>query len=380
MNSQKNLSWVKEALDFCVEKVTANTEEFFTLVPPSASVNNRYIPQENTDWTGSFWIGMLHLAKEYTKSEAFDDVIASQMAAFRRRLDENIGLNTHDIGFLYTLSAVASYRISPSEEAKKMIIDAADELMTRYHPKAKIIQAWGNLDQANERGRMIIDCNMNLPLLYIASQLTGNDSYKDVAYNHAIQASKYIIRDDHSTYHTYYMDVDTGEGKYGKTHQGATDDSCWARGQAWAVYGFVLSYLYTGDDEFLSDASKLADYFLARLPADKICYWDLDFTSGEKQERDSSAAAILACGLLELSKQLPLVNPNKEKYNQWALAILYSLTESYTTKDVPESNGILLHAVYAKPDGKGIDECCIWGDYFFMEALIRVYKSWNSYW
>ena len=380
-NSNKNLSsWVKDALDYSVKKVTQNLDEFKTLVPPSASTNNRYIAQANTDWTGSFWIGMLHLAKEYTDSDKFDGVIHSQMAEFRRRLDGHIGLNTHDIGFLYTLSAVANYKLTKSEDARKMIIEAADQLMTRYHPKAKIIQAWGNLDQKNERGRMIIDCNMNLPLLYIASRLTGDAAYENVAYNHALQASRHVIRKDNSTYHTYYMDVDTGAGKFGKTHQGATDDSCWARGQAWAVYGFVLSYLYTGDSRFLGDASKLADYFLARLPEDKICYWDLDFTSGTDQERDSSAAAIFTCGLLELAKQLPLVDENRERYNKLAVGILHSLAKSYTTKDIPESNGLLLHAVYAKPDGKGIDECCIWGDYFFMEALMRVNSSWNSYW
>ena len=371
--------WVEHALKYAVSKITENTEEFFTKVPSPASIKNRYLPKENNYWTASFWIGQLWLAKEYTMDSRFDDVINAQMNEFKKRLDEKIELNHHDIGFLYSLSAVAQYRLTGSESAKKMIVEAADELMKRYHSESGIIQAWGNLDNMKERGRMIIDCNMNLPLLYVASQLTGNSSYKQVAYGHAKQAKRYIIRKDYSTYHTYYMDPVTGAPKYGKTAQGFSDSSCWARGQAWGVYGFALSYTYTGDASFLEAASKLADYFLMRLPDDFVCYWDLDFTSGD-EERDSSAASILVCGLLELSKQLPLADPNKERYNQVALKILYALATNYTTAQVPKSNGLLLHAVYAKPDGKGVDECCIWGDYFYMEALIRVSKSWYSYW
>ena len=371
--------WIEQALGQAVAKISANTVEFYTLVPGPASVNERYLPEKNDYWTASFWVGMLWLAKEYTKDAQFDEAITAQMVEFKKRLDEKIGLNTHDIGFLYTLSAVAEYRLTGSVSAKEMIIRAANELMTRFHPVSGIIQAWGNLNNIEERGRMIIDCNMNLPLLYVASQLTGDETYKQAAYSHAKQAAKYIIREDHSTYHTFYMDTVTGEPKHGKTAQGYSDDSCWARGQAWGIYGFALSYLYTGDETFLDAASKLADYFLKRLPDDKVCYWDLDFTTGD-EERDSSAAAILVCGLLELSKQLPLSNPKKEIYNQSALEILHALSTNYTTVKQPESNGLLRHAVYAKPDGKGINECCIWGDYFYMEALTRVNKSWYSYW
>jgi len=371
--------WIEEALKQAVKKISENTVEFETLVPTPASINNRYEAVVNDYWTASFWIGQLWLAKEYTKDAQFDAVISAQMREFKKRLDEKIGLDNHDIGFLYTLSAVAAYRQTGCVDAKQMVIRAADELMTRYHSESGIIQAWGNLNNMEERGRMIIDCNMNLPLLYVASQLTGDESYKKAAYNHVKQAQKYIIREDYSTYHTYYMDPITGEPKYGRTCQGASDDSCWARGQAWGVYGFTLSYLYTGDETLLASASKLADYFLERLPQDKVCYWDLDFTMGD-EERDSSAAAILVCGLLELSKQLPLSDPKKEIYNQTALEILQSLAMSYTTKDVPESNGLLLHAVYAKPESKGVDECCTWGDYFYMEALTRMNKSWYSYW
>ncbi len=371
--------WLKEELDFVVKKILENKREFFEKVPAAASIEQRYPAEDNTYWTASFWVGMLFLAKEYMESNELDEIIASQMNQFKKRLDENIELNTHDIGFLYSLSSVADYRVTGNEAAKEMAVEAADKLMTRYHPKAKIIQAWGDLDDPEQQGRIIIDCNMNLPLLYFASQVTGDDKYKDAAYAHGKQAAKYIIRPDDSTYHTYYMDTVSGEPKYGKTAQGYSDDSCWARGQAWGIYGFTLSYLYTGDTSFLDAASRLADYFIAHLPKDKVCYWDLIFTSGE-EERDSSAAAIAVCGLLELSKQLPLSNPKKDRYNRVAAEILVSLANNYTTKNTLASNGILLHAVYSKPDNKGVDECNIWGDYFYLEALMRMYKSWYPYW
>jgi unsaturated chondroitin disaccharide hydrolase len=262
--------------------------------------------------------------------------------------------------------------------ARETAIKAADKLITRYHEKAKILQAWGDLSDPEQRGRMIIDCNMNLPLLYFASKETSDRKYYDIAVNHAEQAAKYIVREDSSTYHTFYMDTETGEPLYGKTAQGYSDKSCWARGQAWGVYGFVLSYVHTGDRKFLDISEKLANYFLNRLPEDDICYWDLDFTEGN-EERDSSAASIMACGLLELSKHLPVSNEYRELYENAAVKMIKSLAENYTTKNV-NSNGILLHAVYSKPGGNGVDECCIWGDYYYLEALIRTEMSWRMYW
>jgi len=369
---------VKSYLDFAVSKVIQNKDDFYDYVPAAASVNLVYPKEENIDWTASFWPGMLYISSEYLQDGSLDEIIENQMKSFERRLENNVELNTHDIGFLYTLTAGAEYRLKRSNRSKQMIKDAADKLMIRYHEKAGIIQAWGDLNNPDERGRMIIDCNMNLPLLYLASQITGDVKYFNAAYSHVKQASKYIVRDNYSTYHTFYMDVETGEPKFGKTAQGYSDNSCWARGQAWGIYGFTLSYRYTGDESLLQVASHLANYFLDHLPEDKICYWDLDFTSGP-EERDSSAAAIAACGLLALSKELPETNEKKRYYAEEAIEIVRSLGKNYTTKN-ESSNGILMHAVYAKPDGKGIDECNIWGDYFYMEALISLYKSWFPYW
>lgn len=225
---------------------------------------------------------------------------------------------------------------------------------------------------------MIIDCLMNLSLLYNISEITGEKKYKEAAEHHAKQAQKYLVREDYSTYHTYYMNVDTGEPIKGVTAQGYSDNSAWARGQAWGVYGFALSYAHTGDKTFLETASRIADYYLERLPEDFVPYWDLYFQEGDEY-RDSSSAGILACGLLELSKHLPVLDPRKKEYEETAVRIVKSLFENYTTeKDL--SNGIIKHGVYAIPFHVGVDECCIWGDYFYVEALMRLRNVWNMYW
>ncbi|MGX7133040.1 glycoside hydrolase family 88 protein [Enterococcus songbeiensis] len=375
-----DLTWLTKEVDFVLKKIRENQDQFHSLVPPAASKNLVYQPEENIDWTASFWVGMLFLAKEMTQSNDYDQTIASQMESFQHRLDNRIELETHDIGFLYVLSAIADYQVNHNEKSKSMAIKAADLLMERYSPKAQIIQAWGDLEDKEQQGRMIIDCLLNLPLLYFASEMTGEDSYKKAAYAHAKQTQKYIVRPNNTTYHTYYFDIETGKAKFGKTQQGYSDESCWARGQAWGIYGFTLSYLHTGDSTFLETAKNLADYFIKELPADKICYWDLIFTDGSGEERDSSAAAIAACGLLELSRQLPLSDEKHQLYETVALEIMKQLAENYTTKDTPESNGILLHGVYDKKSDKGVDECMIWGDYYYVEALTRLAISWYRYW
>ncbi|MEA4830884.1 MAG: glycoside hydrolase family 88 protein [Enterococcus thailandicus] len=376
----EKLEWLQEEIEFAVNKVRENLKTFQETVPPAASEGLVYPEEENIDWTASFWVGMLFLAKELTNATEFDATIEKQMASFKHRLENKIELETHDIGFLYSLSAVADYQVNKHEASKKLAIQAADLLMERYSPTAQIIQAWGNLNDPAQRGRMIIDCLMNLPLLYFASEQTGDESYKKAAYAHAKQTQKYIVRPNNTTFHTYYFDVKTGEPIEGKTQQGYSDDSCWARGQAWGIYGFTLSYNHTGDYQFLETAKAVADYFISQLPKDQVAYWDLLFNDGSGQERDSSAAAIAVFGLLELAKQLPLSDPKHEEYEAVAIKIMQALAQKYTSKKSERSNGLLLEGVYDKNSNKGVNECMIWGDYYYLEALTRLAKSWYSVW
>lgn len=371
-------SWIQEAIDYVAKQTDNNLEVFSEQFPAPSSEALIYPKWENVEWTPGFWTGMLWLLYEDTNDKKYLEVLNSLITTFEKRLDEDTTLETHDIGFLYTLSTLAGYKIRKEKKYLDLSLRAADRLMDRYHKKAEIIQAWGNLSDPVQQGRMIIDCMLNLPLLYDMSEITGNLEYRNAAYHHAKQAEKYLVREDFSTYHTFYMDVRTGEPIKGTTAQGYSDQSAWARGQAWGVYGFVLSYVHTEDHSFLETAMKIADYFIDRLPKDFVPYWDLYFQEGDEY-RDSSAAGILACGLLEISKHLAITNPIREKYEETALNIIYSLYKNYTTAG-EMSNGILKHAVYSIPHGNGVDECCIWGDYYYLEALMRLKKSWNLYW
>jgi unsaturated chondroitin disaccharide hydrolase len=369
----------KAALDYALGKIKNNIALFGDLYPGPAGHNTIYPLTKNSGWTSSFWPGMLFLAWENTGDETFRRAGESRVAGFRERLDKGIETETHDLGFLYTLSCVAPWRLFGNAVARETAIMAADQLLFRRHEKAGIIQAWGNLDDPGQRGRIIIDCAMNLPLLYWAAGETGRPHYREAAARHINTANAYLIREDWSTFHTYFFDAATGMPLRGNTAQGYSDSSCWARGQAWGIYGNALSYRYLRDPELREKARGLARYFLNRLPEDLVAYWDLIFAAGA-EERDSSAAAIGACGLLELSAALDEGDADKGPFKNAALCIMASLAKSYTTRENPGSTGLLLHGVYSKPDGKGVDECTIFGDYFYMEGLTRICRSWNPYW
>ncbi|KKI92182.1 glucuronyl hydrolase [Bacillus sp. SA1-12] len=374
--------WVEKALEHVLKKIDQNLTRFGEDFPSASTKDSKYlkVSGDDVDWTEGFWTGMLWLAFEITNDQKYKRIADIQVKRFKERIKKQIKTNTHDLGFLYSLSCVSAYKLTGNQEAKEAALLAADLLIMRYHEKAGILQAWGDLNNPEESGRMIIDCNLNLPLLYWATEETGDKRYATLARNHIQNAKKYLVRNDASTFHTYFMDVVTGEPIAGKTHQGYSDDSCWSRGQAWGIYGFTLNYIYTKDTSLLELSKTLANYFLNRLPKDHVCYWDLIFTEGSGQERDSSAASISVCGLLEMIKHLPLLDEEKVLYEHAALIILKSLSENYTTIESDQQHGLLRHGVYNKPRAIGIDESNLWGDYYYFEALVRLSKSWNLYW
>jgi len=353
--------------------------EFGDKFPAEAAVDGRYPLTENVEWTTSFWTGQLWLAWEMSGDEVFREMAEKHVRSFGARIAGRHDTNTHDLGFLYTLSCVAAWRLTGNRDARGFSLLAAEALLERFHPRAKIIQAWGDLKDPTQAGRMIIDCTMNLPLLYWATEQTGDPRFAEAAKAHVQQSATYLIRPDASTYHTYYMDVETGAPRYGNTQQGYADDSCWSRGQAWGIYGFLLSYIYTGDRDMIALSKRLANYFLNRLPEDYVCHWDLALL-GTDALRDSSSAAIAVCGLLELVKHLPVTDPDRARYQQWAEGIMSSLTKHYLAGSDEACNGLLKHSVYHLASNKGVDECSSWGDYFYVEALMRVTQSWKLYW
>lgn len=374
---------VQRGIQNAVTVLRHNLPEFTHKFQACNSENNFYPPVENSDWTDGFCTGEYWLAYEATGDDAFKQAALIQVDSFLNRIINRIVVDHHDMGFLYSPSCVAAYKLTGSETGRKAALLAADNLMARFQEKGQFFQAWGTLG-AEDNYRLIIDCLLNLPLLYWASEQTGDARYREKAVAHTRTSLQNLIRPDNSTYHTYFFDKTTGEPLRGVTAQGYRDGSAWARGQAWGVYGLALSYRYTQDPQCIDLFYKVTDFFLSRLPADLVPYWDLDFTDGDGEPKDSSAAAIAACGMLEMAKYLPA--EKAAYYTDMAKKIARALLLGYAVQSPEVSNGLLLHGVYAKKsphntvNNRGVDECNTWGDYFWLELLTRLAKDWQLYW
>lgn len=367
--------WLDTQLTNCIKKIEKNMKRFGNQFPSACGTNGQYRLKENDDWTNGFWTGMLWLSYEATKNEKFLLQAMQNIASFQERLDNHFVLDHHDIGFLYSLSAGAGYKITHNEDCKATLLQAADVLMARFQPNGEFIQAWGKYGAAKEY-RLIIDSLINLPLLFEASRLSNDTRYADVAKKHYHTLMNTVIRENATTFHTYYFNPETGAPSHGATHQGNSDESIWARGQSWAVLGIPLDESFLHSNPFPPNYPAIVDCFIEHLPADLVPYWDFDFTDEMPSAKDSSSLAIAACGLLEASKM-------KAYPDAKALAkgMIYQLGELYTPKEDEENEGLLLHGVYAYAEGKGIDEPNLWGDYFYLEALMRLTnEEWQRYW
>lgn len=346
------------------------------------SENGFYKGIENDYWTTGFWTGALWLAWEHSGDPRLLETAQKQVNSFLNRIEKKIEVDHHDMGFLFTLSSVAGWKLIGNETAKKAALLAADQLLTRFHEPGDYIQAWGAMDDPVQN-RLIIDSLLNMPLLHWACSVTGREEYRDKAIRHTRTTLKHVIREDASSWHTFRFHTDGTPWK-GETCQGYRDGSAWTRGQAWGVFGTILSYRFLGDPSYLDQFRRLSAYYEEHLPEDLIPYWDLEFQSGEEQPRDSSSAAIVACAYLEAESLLPaeeggLFRKKAENY-------LQALYDRCRIKDPSLGNGLLLHGTYSNHtpyntcDHKGVDECTIWGDYFYMEALTRLKGEWKPYW
>ncbi len=371
------------ALDTAVALVRQNLPLFTEHCQNHSSVNDIYPPCENNQWTCGFWPGEIWLAYERTGDEAFKTAALKLADSFSYRIEQKIDVDHHDMGFLYSPSCVAAWKLAGSETGRRAALMAADQLCTRFQEKGSFFQAWGALG-APDNYRFIIDCLLNMPLLYWAGETIGDPRYAELARRHVATCLAHSIRPDGSTYHTFFMDPVTGEPVRGATCQGYKDDSCWARGQAWGVYGVALSYTYTRRPEYLDAFRRVLSYYLERLPQDMVPYWDMIFTDGDEEPRDSSSASIAACGLLEAAK---FVSPEEsEAYRTLAAQMLFSIADKYAVQEGPAGIGLVRHGTYSKKSPyntctpEGVDECVSWGDYFYMEALTRFLTDWQLYW
>ncbi|MFR1833998.1 MAG: glycoside hydrolase family 88 protein [Lachnospiraceae bacterium] len=382
-NEQMTEQEVKEALETAVSQSEFALSEFGTRFKHIFSTNQFYTEAQNNQWTNGFWTGELWLAYEYSGNKKFLETAMAHTKSFRNRAENRVETDTHDLGFLYSPSCVAAYKLTGDAEARKTALMAADMLLERFHEKGQFLQAWGALNEPGNY-RLIIDCLLNLPLLYWASEETGDPNYKEKADAHIHTALKVLIRPDYSAYHTFFFDPETGEPERGVTHQGYSAESAWSRGQAWGIYGIALSCRYTRKAEYIDLFDHVAGYFLEHLPKNLIPYWDFIFTDGSDEPRDSSSAAIAACGMLEMAKYLD--DGKQEFYINAAKRLMKALYDNCAVKDTAISDGQLLHGVYGRKTpyndciDHGIDECNLWGDYFYVEGLMRLYKEWNPYW
>lgn len=354
-------------IDFILNRIDLNIKQFKNEVFPSPeSKDYIYRDADNFEWTPGFYTGMLWLAFELTGNSKYMDTAMSQMDSYKNRIVNKICVDTHDLGFIYSLSCVAAYKITGDEEAKKTAIMAADYLISRFHEKGGYIQAWGIMNN-NAKNRLIIDCLLNIPFLFWASEATDNPKYANIARAHLRTTLSVITRPDYTTHHTYFFDYD-GTPLYGQTAQGFSDTSCWARGQAWGVTGTAINYKYEKEDYVRENHDNITNTFISKLPADFVPYWDMDFSPADNEPRDTSSAAIAACGILEMSK-----SHTNNNHMKCVSDMLNSLIDNFLTTNIHGANGILSDGMYNRNRGCS-PESNLWGDYFFFEAIMRIKK------
>lgn len=364
------LDWAKEVERKIINKLDIVADEIGAAFP-HASKDGKYDDSSIEWWTNGFWSGMMWYAYCSSGNEKFKE-IASEC---ERKLDEVLYgyIDTHhDVGFMWSLSAVADYKITNNEKSKIRGLIAANFLAGRFNPRAKYIRAWND-----RKNWAIIDCSMNLPLLYWASEVLEDPRFKYVAMEHADTVLKAFIRPDGSVNHIVEFDWDTGEVLSIPQGQGARPDSAWARGCTWAIYGMALSYRYTKEIQYLEAAKRVAHFFIANLPEDKVCYWDFRVPITDSTPRDTSAAACAACGLLEIAQH---VEPSeKNLYYNNAVEILKGLTQNYSTfgKDNQE---LLTGASMHVPANINVNVGLIYGDYYYMEAIERLCGRKELFW
>jgi unsaturated chondroitin disaccharide hydrolase len=354
--------WERKALDYSIERTRRNLDlKGF----PELAKNGRWTIVEDGDWVGGHWTGLLWLSFAHTRDPALRQAASEWTARLTPRQHDT---STHDLGFLFELSHILGAGLLKNKALKAPAVQAARSLTERYNDKGRFIRAQGPLDSDFRRGRAIIDTMMNLYLLYWAGRETGDAVFARIANSHASTALARQVRGDWSTAQTMEFDPDTGEFLASGTYQGFSATSCWSRGQAWAVHGYTDSFRWSRDPRFLDAARNLAAYMLRRLPPDRVAYWDFDSPLIPDDFRDSSAASILASGLLNLAS----VETEPRRASRWrteALAILESLWENYSSRGTDEPS-ILIHGTRSKPHNF-VDQGLIYGDYYFVEALTR---------
>lgn len=332
---------------------------------PHVSASGRYDQIKVDQWISGFWPGILWILYDKTGEERYRE--AAEPWDERMELcylrDNHFH---HDVGFQFLPSAVIRYKLTGDREARRRGLFAANFLAGRFNLAGPFIRAWPR----DQTGWSIIDSMMNLPLLFWASEESGDPRFKHIAIAHADMVLRTFIRDDGSVHHIVIFDPETGEVERFDGGQGHAPYSSWSRGQAWALYGMSCAYRYTGEERYLRAAKRVAHYFISALPEDYVAHWDYRAAADLTNEpRDTSAASCAASGLINIASQVPAEEAGL--YQRAATRILRSLTEKYSTLDQPEYEGILLGATGHKPLDTNVNVSLIYGDYYYIEALAK---------
>lgn len=369
--------WKQQAWEDIIRKVTRTSGEIKDRFP-HASVNGQYVLEAAHWWTAGFWPGLLWLVyrdsqnetlKEY--AESCESQLDGVLAGFDK-LD-------HDIGFMWQLTSVARYKLVGGDDSRRRALLAASALAGRFNLKGRYIRAWNPWRPGEQNsGWAIIDCMMNLPLLYWASKETGDPRFAHIAAAHADTVLEHFIDPDGSVRHIVIFDPVTGEKVGVNGGQGYSEHSAWSRGTAWAIYGMALSYKHTGDVRYLQAAQRAAHFFLANLPEDNVPHWDFRLPPGVPRHRDTSASACAACGLLLLAEQVP--GEQAELYREGGEKLLHALYTVCGAWDNDNEQGLVLNGTSHFPEGKNIDVPLIYGDYYFAEGISRLLKHGELFW
>ncbi len=340
----------------------------YSLFPQSVKPDGTLDRRKSDWWCSGFFGGGLWYLFEYTK----DTLIERQANAWTVALEkEQFNTKTHDLGFMLYCSYGNGYRLTKSDAYKTVLLQGASSLSSRFNPKVGLIKSWDNYK--GYKYPVIIDNMMNLEYLMWAAKISGDKKYYNICVSHADSTLKNHFRADNSSYHLVCYDS-LGKVLAKKTVQGFSDSSAWARGQGWGLYGYTVMYRETGDKKYLNQAIKIANFYMhhPNLPKDKIPYWDLNSTLIPNDVRDASAAAVIASGLLELSTY---VNKKlKKAYFNFAEETLQSLSSPEYFAAEGNHHFLLKHSTGHKPAKSEIDTPIIYGDYYYLEALLRYNK------
>jgi unsaturated chondroitin disaccharide hydrolase len=366
-------------LKFSLEQIEKSLDSL-----PDVNRAPRYIPPGEvrwnttgiTSWTSGFWPGILWYMYEFSGDEQLRDEAhkwTMPLAEIKDRVVKN-----HDLGFMIFCSFGNAYRLTGDIKYKEYILETADSLATLFNPNTGTILSWpgrkriGNVDISGRiNHNTIIDNMMNLELLFWASKNGGNPELYEIAKSHAQATMRDFIRKDYSSYHVVVYDSLTGDVGHRITHQGFANESMWARGQAWGIYGFTVAYRETGLQEFLVTAMNMAQVFINRLPEDYVPFWDFDAPDIPNAEKDASAAAVAASAMLELST---LIEDTEKQFwfREKAYKILESLSRNYLSDG--SNHAVLWHSTGNKNSNSEVDVPIIYADYYFIEALLRAKK------